>query len=135
MPVELTALAAAAATALVTAMAKEGWDTTRRGIVALWRRVRPGEGPAVEADLEAARAELVAARGHGAVHDDLVTEWRSRLRRLLAEHPELAGALSAELRLTGSGGPAGDTVTHHGTGHIVTIRGGVHGGFTLPPVR
>jgi hypothetical protein len=68
------------------------------------------------------------------VHEDLVTEWRSRIRRLLAEHPEIAGALSAELRLAGGTEPAGTRMTHYGTGHMFNVSGGVHGGITVPPV-
>jgi hypothetical protein len=90
-PVLLTA-----ATALVGAMATDGWQQGRAALVRVWRRARPADVPVIESDLEAVRAEVLAAReaGDQETEDVLVAEWQSRLRRLLAADP----VLGAELR-------------------------------------
>jgi hypothetical protein len=92
----MDALVLAAATALVTAMTTDGWQQARSAIVSLWRRHRPDHAPAIEADVDATHAELVAAReaGSTAAADELVADWKRRLRRLLESDP----ALEAELR-------------------------------------
>ncbi|GLX03458.1 hypothetical protein [Microbispora sp. NBRC 16548] len=91
----MDALALAAASALVSVLATEGWQDGRRAVVALWRRARPEQAPAVEADLAEARTELLAAReaGDEQAEQDLVVEWRQRLRRLAAADPEAAREL------------------------------------------
>lgn len=91
----MDALALAAATALVSVLATEGWQDGRRAVVALWRRARPEQAPAVEADLAEARTELLAAReaGDEQAEQALVVEWRQRLRRLAAADPEAAREL------------------------------------------
>ncbi|WP_182901430.1 hypothetical protein [Microbispora sp. H10830] len=91
----MDALALAAASALVGVLATEGWQDGRRAVVALWRRARPEQAPAVEADLAEARTELLAAReaGDEQAEQALVVEWRQRLRRLAAADPEAAREL------------------------------------------
>ncbi|MEV4458360.1 hypothetical protein [Microbispora sp. NPDC049633] len=91
----MDALALAAATALVSVLATEGWRDGRRAVVALWRRARPEQAPAVEADLAEARTELLAAReaGDEQAEQALVVEWRQRLHRLAAADPEAAREL------------------------------------------
>ncbi|MFC4584956.1 hypothetical protein [Sphaerisporangium corydalis] len=88
-------LVLAAGTALVTAMATDGWEQARAGAVALWRRVHPERVPAIEAELVEVRDELLAARRAGDVpaEEGLVSDWQRRLRRLLADDPGLAAEL------------------------------------------
>lgn len=79
----------AAGTALVGAMATDAWQQARTGAVGLWRRVHPERVPAVEAELEEVRGEVLAARqaGDQEAEDALAGEWRRRLARLVAADP------------------------------------------------
>jgi hypothetical protein len=77
----------AAGTALVEAIAVDGWTEVRDAVAGLWRRAR-GERSTedISGDLEVLRAEILEARAaddHEA-EDALTGEWRSRLRRLAA---------------------------------------------------
>ena len=89
-------LVLAAASAVVTAMATDGWQQAREAVVKLWRRSRPGHVPAIETDLDETRAEVIAARiaGDRASEEGLVADWERKLRRLLDADP----ALGIELR-------------------------------------
>ncbi|KAB8184835.1 hypothetical protein [Microbispora catharanthi] len=111
----MDALALAAASALVSVLASEGWQDGRRAVVALWRRARPEQAPAVEADLAEARTELLAAReaGDEQAEQALVVEWRQRLRRLAAADPEAARELRriVDEELTPLLPPAGRQIT------------------------
>ncbi len=88
-------LVLAAGTALVTAMATDGWQQARAGAVALWRRVHPDRVQLIEAELEEVRGEMLAARqaGDATAEEGLVADWQRRLRRLLADDPALAPEL------------------------------------------
>lgn len=79
----------AAGTALIGAMATDGWQQARDAAVGLWRRVHPERIPAVEAELEEVRGEVLAARqaGDQEAEDALAGEWRRRLVRLVAADP------------------------------------------------
>jgi hypothetical protein len=90
-------LMVAAASALVGAMATDGWNEVRSGVAALWRRVHPDRVPAIESELDEVRYELLDSRrtGDAEVEKGLVADWQRKLRRLMAAHPEL----TAELRL------------------------------------
>ncbi|MFJ2772785.1 hypothetical protein [Streptomyces sp. NPDC087300] len=128
MDAELTALAAAGATALVQQMVTDGWTRARDGVAALFSR-DGGSGGSGDVDdevlvgeLEEARAEVVAARDSGdeEIADDVRTEWRSRLRRRLAADPEAVvelRALLAELE-EGEGGAAVGGVTYNNSNHL-----------------
>jgi hypothetical protein len=85
----------AAGTALVTAMATDGWKKARSSAVALWRRVHPDRVPAIEAELEEVRGEVLAARADGDPDTEkaLAADWQRRLKRLLADEPGLAAEL------------------------------------------
>ncbi|UQA93329.1 hypothetical protein [Streptomyces halobius] len=85
-----------AGTALVTLMVTAAWEQAREGVVAVWRRIRPGQAGSVEGELEEARAELVQAEQDGEadqVRRELATEWQARLRRVLRDEPEAAAEL------------------------------------------
>ncbi|OAH16023.1 hypothetical protein [Streptomyces jeddahensis] len=95
MDAELSALAAAGATALVQQMVTDGWAQARDRAVAFFSRRRRGDEAVVKGELEASRAELVAARG--AEDQDaeagVQAEWRNRLRRTLRSDPTAATEL------------------------------------------
>ncbi|MEV0199839.1 hypothetical protein [Nonomuraea sp. NPDC050691] len=88
-------LVLAAGTAVVTAMATDGWQRACDAVVALWRRRHPERAPAVEAELLETRAEVLAAResGDSQTEAELAAEWQSRLRRLTADDPRVAEEL------------------------------------------
>jgi len=88
-------IAVAAGTALVGALASDGWPAARAEVVAFWRRIRAEEADAVASELTEIRAEMLAARQA----DDLDLEqslagtWQRRLHELLAGDSGLAGEL------------------------------------------
>jgi hypothetical protein len=88
-------LVLAAGTALVTAMATDGWEQARSAAAVLWRRVHPERVAAIEAELEEVRGEVLAARqaDDQVAVEGLVSDWQRKLRRLLADDPDLAGEL------------------------------------------
>lgn len=94
---ELTELAVAGATVLVTQMVTDGWAQMRDRVAAFFARRRGGDEDAARGELERSRATLVAARDAGDEDStsDIQDEWRSRLRRTLRNDPEAV----AELRL------------------------------------
>ncbi|MFC4010130.1 hypothetical protein ACFOY2_23075 [Nonomuraea purpurea] len=85
----------AAGSAVVGAMASEGWNDARTAIAALWRKAHPERVPAIEADLEEVRAEVLAARKaeDRQTEEELAVEWRRRLGRLIAADPKAAEEL------------------------------------------
>lgn len=95
MDPELATLASAAATAVVKALTTTMWEQARAAIGALWRRAHPDRAEAVEAEIADTREQLVQAQqvDDNQAEADLVAEWRSRLRRLLAADPSLADGL------------------------------------------
>jgi hypothetical protein len=95
MEQDLTALAAAAAQALVQMMTADGWRQVKAAIVSLWRHAHPLEADKVGAELDAAQLEVLAARAarNGQAELDLVDEWCGRLRRLVAADPRLIAEL------------------------------------------
>jgi hypothetical protein len=85
----------AAGTALVSAMVTDAWQQTRTAAVAWWRQASPGQAGAVATDLDADRAQLLAARERGDEDTELALAgaWRLRLHRLLTEDPALVEGL------------------------------------------
>ncbi|XVV00893.1 hypothetical protein ACQPW3_26160 [Actinosynnema sp. CA-248983] len=79
-----------AATTLVERLAGDAWQSAVAAIGALWRQVHPERGDTVEAEAADTRAAVLRARAEqdGGVAEELVGEWRSRLRRLLVDHPQ-----------------------------------------------
>lgn len=115
MEAELAALAATTGTTLVTLLATDTWNSVRQGMVLLWRRARPDRAEDVGAELDAARAELLAAqddsdlRTAAETRDGIRAEWQGRVRRLLYAHPELADDLRTLLAETTSAAPESAT--------------------------
>ncbi|MFD0409176.1 hypothetical protein [Kitasatospora sp. NPDC127116] len=85
----------AAGSALVSAMATDGWQQTRAAVVEWWRRRRPDRADGVGSDLEAVRAQVLAAREQGDEDTEqaLAGAWRLRLQQLINEDPALADEL------------------------------------------
>lgn len=111
MEAELAALAATTGTTLVTLLATDTWNSMREGMVLLWRRARPDRADDVGAELDAARAELLAVRDtsdpatEAETRDEIRAEWQGRVRRLLHAHPELAEDLRTLLAETAPAAP------------------------------
>ncbi|MFF4787927.1 hypothetical protein ACFY3E_42255 [Streptomyces griseorubiginosus] len=89
------ALATAAASALVGAMATDAWRHGRDGLVALWRRVRPERAEQIGTELETLHVQVLDARAEGApeVLQGLEMTWRGQLGALLQRDPHAAGEL------------------------------------------
>lgn len=91
MEPELVTLTSTAATTLVRLMATDGWDQVKAAVVSMWRRAHPERAETVEADLAAARLEVLTSSeaDDEQAELDLISEWRSRLQRLVIGDPEL----------------------------------------------
>ncbi|MFD0413643.1 hypothetical protein [Streptomyces sp. NPDC127108] len=133
MDAELTALAAAGATALVQSMVGDGWAAARERAVGFFtrRRAQDGDGAAdaVGSELDEAREELVAARDaeDADTAADVQAEWRNRMRRALRDDPEAAAELRVLLdELAPDGGEEG-----RGGAVRNTISGGVQHGNVI----
>jgi hypothetical protein len=74
-----------AAAVMVSALATDAWQ---QASVGFWRRAHPDHVPAFESDLDATRAEVIAARGgvDGSADEELVADWQ---RRLVAADPKV----------------------------------------------
>lgn len=79
----------AAGTALVSAMATDAWQQARTAVVAWWRKVHPAQADAVGAEMDAARAQVLAARDRGDEDTEqaLAGTWRLHLQQLLDVSP------------------------------------------------
>jgi hypothetical protein len=95
MDPEIAALAGTAGTTVVTLMVTNAWESTRDGVVALWRRFQPARAESIRAELEAGREDLLLAREAGDADSEaeLTAEWQARLSRFLRAQPEAADAL------------------------------------------
>jgi hypothetical protein len=122
MDPEYAALASSAATAIVTAMAQDGWDGIRSALTGLWRRAHPEQAGHVEAALEQSRRELTGSEGPltHVTETELAAEWQAKLRRLLAVHPEVGEELVAilDIERQRDAGVSFGPVTHHGSGSV-----------------
>ncbi|MBT2451798.1 hypothetical protein J7F03_32995 [Streptomyces sp. ISL-43] len=89
-----------AGTTLVAVMATDAWQSTRDGVVALWRRMSPARADGVETSLAEARADVVLAREQGdtAAEEALALQWQGRLLQFLTAHPDAAQDLDRVLR-------------------------------------
>jgi hypothetical protein len=95
MDPELTALATAAATTVVTLLTTDGWAKAKQALGALWRQVHPERAERIEAAVIDSREDVLAARerGDAEAEQQLVIEWESKLRALLAAKAEAADLL------------------------------------------
>ncbi|KOU01066.1 hypothetical protein ADK86_12920 [Streptomyces sp. NRRL F-5755] len=85
----------AAGSALVSAMATDGWQQARDAVATWWRRARPERADSVGADLDMLRAQIVAARADadGDAERALAGVWHLRLQQILEDEPTLAAEL------------------------------------------
>ncbi|TGA90718.1 hypothetical protein [Streptomyces sp. MZ04] len=122
MDAELTALAAAGATALVQQMVTDGWGQVRDRVAGFFSRGRDGEEDVVAGELEEARAELAAARdsSDAEAEADVLAEWRGRMRRTLRADPAAAAELRSLLEelSPGSGGERRGDVYNNFSGNV-----------------
>jgi hypothetical protein len=97
MEAELVALASSGASTLVALMATDAWGQAKRAVASLLAHSRPEAVPVIEGELEESRRELAAARDRhdGEAEEELVAQWKGRLRRLLVTDPDIASALRA----------------------------------------
>lgn len=95
MDPELAALSSAAATTLVKLMTTDTWGRAKSAFSGLMHRRRPGQAQALTDDLEATRQDVIAGlrSDDGQPVQDALSEWRGRLRRLIAADDELRAEL------------------------------------------
>ncbi|MFF2008531.1 hypothetical protein ACFVWY_05570 [Streptomyces sp. NPDC058195] len=115
MEAELAALATTGATALVGLMVSDAWAQARQRVAGFL--ARGGDTDGVDEELEASRAELVAAQDgtEPGIAADIEEEWRLRLRRALRADPSAAGDLRHLLDEIAPGGGPAPTLTVHNT--------------------
>ncbi|MER5934167.1 hypothetical protein [Streptomyces sp. NPDC002054] len=84
-----------AGSALVGAMAADGWQQARAAVVDWWRRRRPDAADEVGSELATLRTQVLGAREQSDEDTEqaLAGTWRLRLQQLLNEDPALAGEL------------------------------------------
>ncbi|MEU9397625.1 hypothetical protein AB0D86_47615 [Streptomyces sp. NPDC048324] len=97
-------IALAAGTTLVGAMANDAWQGARSAMTALWRRVRPEQADAIDAELAETRAQILSARAAGELEIEqvLAADWQLRLQALVRTNPTVADELQnlLDTRLT-----------------------------------
>lgn len=89
----LAALAAAASTTLVAAMATDAWQTARTGILRVLRRGSSDEPAALAAQLDSEADLVLASDDAQAARQSLLPGWRLRLEHFLRENPDAAEAI------------------------------------------
>ncbi|MEV4973427.1 hypothetical protein [Streptomyces scopuliridis] len=111
----LIALASASGTAVVSAMATDGWETLRSGVVALWRRFRPDSAAELERDLDTSRSALFAAPDTEVQHvrQALQSAWQGRLLTLFLEDRAAAAEFEALLSELAEAGSPRTNITFH----------------------
>ncbi|WP_330315073.1 hypothetical protein OHS17_32430 [Streptomyces sp. NBC_00523] len=84
-------LAAAASSAVVSAMATDTWQSVRSAVVGLWQRHQESGAETVAAELAQTREDALAASeaGEEETRAELTALWRRQFRRFLDAHPEL----------------------------------------------
>ncbi|MCJ1677912.1 hypothetical protein MTF65_11270 [Streptomyces sp. APSN-46.1] len=92
---QIVAVAGAAGTAIVSAMATDGWQRARDGVVELWQRFRPESADSIHEDFEENRRVLVDSlqAGEEHTHAALVAAWNGYLLGLLVAQPQALDAL------------------------------------------
>lgn len=106
-------IALAAATALLGAMATDGWQQTRTAITTWWHKNHPQRAKDLSQELDNTYARAMEAR-HGGDEDlrrSLTDEWRQRFQQLIDINPNARQELSQLLddHLTPTLSPAEQT--------------------------
>jgi len=89
----LAALAAAASSTLVAAMATDAWQAARSGILRVLRRGSVDEPVLLAAQLDGEAALVVAADDEEEARQSLLPGWRLRLEQFLRDNPDAAEGL------------------------------------------
>ncbi|MFE2635079.1 hypothetical protein ACFXKF_09865 [Streptomyces scopuliridis] len=100
---ELTVLAEAGATALVTAMATDLWQETRNTIVGLFRRSGRGRRAALATQLDTGAALVRDAADPDEVRRTLFAYWTLELVALLRDDPAVRDAVTRLAAASGTG--------------------------------
>ncbi|MFD8632359.1 hypothetical protein [Streptomyces sp. NPDC059533] len=130
MDPQIVAVAGAAGTAIVSAMAADGWQRARDGVVAFWQRFRPESADAVHADFEGNRRVLVDSLQAGDEHtrDALIAAWNGYFLGLLVAQPNALDALrhlNAVLTQENTSGlPPSLKMTAHASGKAQVFQAG-----------
>ncbi|MWA08334.1 hypothetical protein [Streptomyces sp. BA2] len=95
MDPQIVAVAGTAGTAIVSAMATDGWQRARDSVVALWQRFRPESADSIHENFEENRRLLVNSlqAGDEHTHAALVAAWNGYLLGLLVAQPQALDAL------------------------------------------
>ncbi|MEV4766035.1 hypothetical protein AB0J89_25765 [Micromonospora chokoriensis] len=110
----LGALAGAGGTALVGAVATDGWQLAKHGFGQLFGQGDQSRAAATEERLERTRAAVEAAGPHDErMRLEQQAAWTARLEDLLSDHPEVAAQLHSLLEQVAA---AKET---HSAGHVV----------------
>ncbi|GLU49181.1 hypothetical protein [Nocardiopsis ansamitocini] len=128
-PIAVT-LAASAATTLVQAMITDGWEAVRDRFAGLFGRAATG----VVAELERSRLDALAGPE---LAEEVVGEWKPKLRRLLTDNPEAVQELRAlleELAPRAEESGVANTITGDVSGIAVQART-IHGGVAATAYR
>ncbi|MFF2195077.1 hypothetical protein [Streptomyces sp. NPDC058157] len=130
MDPQIVAVASAAGTAIVSAMATDGWQRARDSVVGLWQRFRPEAADAVHADFDGHRRALVDSlrEGDEPTRAALVTVWNGHFLGLLVAQPDALDALrqfSTALDRESVGGPRPSVnMTAHASGNGQVFQAG-----------
>jgi len=89
---ELAVLASSAAVTITNLLATDAWEQVKEKIVGLWRRFRPEQADAIEAELTRGHLEIGSAGETVALA--ITKDWESWLLRLLAADASVAAELS-----------------------------------------
>jgi hypothetical protein len=92
---ELPALASSAAVTITNLLATDAWGQVREKIAGLWRRFRPEQADAIEAELTRGHVEIESA--DETIKLAITKDWESRLLRLLAANVTVTAELSRVL--------------------------------------
>lgn len=133
---ELASLAAAAAATLVTAMATDAWQGVKHAVAGLFRRGRPGEHAAIEAQLDRNANSVSVATDPDGTRQRMRGIWQEEFEGLLRGAPALAADLAA---IVSGAAPAGARIEQHNTARdfgtiYAAVLGSVHR-HPDPPAR
>ncbi|MEV7287772.1 hypothetical protein AB0O01_24910 [Streptomyces sp. NPDC093252] len=115
----LIALASASGTAVVSAMATDGWSTLRSGVVTLWRQFRPDSASELEQDLDTTRSTLLSTPASEVeqVRQALQSAWQGRMLTLFLNDAAAAAEFEAFLSRLGEASTSPANISFHAEAH------------------